>query len=127
MQPRTLSRTAALLLASSLALAACGDSGQSDAERAATGATLATTATTAPATTDEPVEPSIVTDETTTTTATGDDAADTTEAAPVEAEPEPHLFPDVDVLDIYNGGEVNLGEALSGGDKAVLLWFFAPH
>ncbi len=122
MHPRTLSRTAALLLASSLVLAACGG-GQTDAERAATGATLATTApetTSAPEATADPIEPTIVDDEPSSTT--------TESAAEAPAsEPVAHLFPDVDVLDIYNGGEVNLAEVLPGGDKAVLLWFFAPH
>ena len=121
MHPRTYSRTAPVLLASSLALAACGG-GQSDEDRAATGATLATTA---PETTAEPVEPSIVDDD---ADRDADSDADTTTTAPaVAADPPVNLFPDINVLDVYNGGEVNLAEALPGGDKAVLLWFWAPH
>jgi hypothetical protein len=48
----------------------------------------------------------------------GDDASD----AAVE-----NLFPDVDVVNIADGSTVNLADELGGGDRPVLLWFWAPH
>lgn len=43
------------------------------------------------------------------------------------AAPAVNLFPDIDVLNIADGATVNLASELGGGDKATLLWFFAPH
>lgn len=36
-------------------------------------------------------------------------------------------FPDVDVFNVETGSQINLASELAGGDKAILLWFFAPH
>jgi len=51
------------------------------------------------------------------------DSDGTAEAAgPVE-----NLFPDLNVLNVTDGSTVNLASTLIGGDKATLLWFWAPH
>ena len=47
-------------------------------------------------------------------------------AGPVAPTPD-HLFPDVDVLDIQTGATLNIASELAGGDRPVLLWFWAPH
>ncbi len=52
---------------------------------------------------------------------TGEEAA-----GPVVPTPD-HLFPDVDVLDIQTGATLNIATELAGGDRPVLLWFWAPH
>ncbi len=52
---------------------------------------------------------------------TGEEAA-----GPVEPTLD-HLFPDVDVLDIQTGATLNIATELAGGDRPVLLWFWAPH
>ncbi len=38
-----------------------------------------------------------------------------------------NLFPDIDVVNIVDGSNVNLAAELGGGDLPVLLWFWAPH
>lgn len=38
-----------------------------------------------------------------------------------------HLFPDTDVIDIQTGQTLNLAAELAGGDRPILLWFWAPH
>lgn len=50
----------------------------------------------------------------------GDQTAD--EEAVVE-----NVFPDLNVLSITDGADINLQDELANGDTAVLLWFFAPH
>ena len=55
----------------------------------------------------------------------GDAAPDGEQAGPET--PIANLFPDIDVVDIADGSTVNLATELGGGDKATLLWFFAPH
>ncbi len=49
-----------------------------------------------------------------------DDSAD--DDAPVE-----NFFPDLEVVDIADGSTLNLADELGGGDRPVLLWFWAPH
>ena len=50
-------------------------------------------------------------------TSTGEDAATLPD----------HLFPDVDVVEIATGEPLNLADELAGGDRPILLWFWAPH
>jgi hypothetical protein len=38
-----------------------------------------------------------------------------------------NLFPDIDVVEVSTGASLNLKQELSGGDRPVLLWFWAPH
>lgn len=110
-------RTVAVLLALSIGAASCGSTETSATPTLATQVTTTTTTTvveeesafTPPA--DEP------------SAENGDSAVDETEtAAPVV-----NLFPDIDVLNIADGGTVNLATELGGADQATLLWFFAPH
>jgi hypothetical protein len=57
--------------------------------------------------------------------AAGDDATEGDAADDVAATE--NLFPDIDVVNIVDGSTVNLAQELGGGDKPVLLWFWAPH
>ena len=115
-------RSAALLLSLALGATACGAS-------------------------DEAATPTLATDAPAAVSPDADEAQPENDAAaaapetegPVSAEEEPideeaapevaveNLFPDVDVLDIADGSTVNLAAELGGGDKATLLWFWAPH
>lgn len=116
-------RGMAALLAFSLGAAACGSTESS---------TTPTLATQAPSVEVESAEvdaagPANSADTTETTVPSADETAveaieDEETAAPVA-----NLFPDIDVLNIADGGTVNLATELGGGDKATLLWFFAPH
>ncbi len=38
-----------------------------------------------------------------------------------------NLFPDLDVVNVADGNTVNLASELGGGERATLLWFWAPH
>jgi hypothetical protein len=38
-----------------------------------------------------------------------------------------NLFPDLDVVRVDDGSPLNLAAELGGGDRPVLLWFWAPH
>lgn len=110
-------RTVAMLLALSIGAAACG------ATETSTTPTLATQA------------PSTVVEESSAFAPPADEPeeveADEPDAAAAdEAEttaPAVNLFPDIDVLNIADGGTLNLAAELGGGDQATLLWFFAPH
>ena len=103
-------RSVALLLALSLAAAACGSG---DAGSAAP--TLA------------PSSDSSADDSSATETAAADDSAAAGGADASAAEPAVNLFPDIDVLSVTDGSSVNLAAELGGSDKATLLWFWAPH
>lgn len=71
--------------------------------------------------TSEPAGPA-----TTATTSTTDTTPDSTgDEGPVEAAP--HVFPDVDVVDLASGSTVSFGDAVGGGSLPVLIWFYAPH
>ncbi len=116
-------RLGALAVALSVGAAACGSS----ATDTATG-TAPDSATNTSATDTEAADSSDAGDDAVSQSqASSDDeepAADPEsdqEVAPVE-----NLFPDVDVVTVA-GAELNLSEELAGGDKAVLLWFWAPH
>ncbi|MGF1597643.1 MAG: hypothetical protein ACFCVK_12060 [Acidimicrobiales bacterium] len=64
------------------------------------------------------------------TAVTGATAAPGSAAGDGGGEPDPaaeHLFPDVDVVAVADGGALNLAVELGGGDRPVLLWFWAPH
>lgn len=41
--------------------------------------------------------------------------------------PTEHLFPSIDVVSVHTGETMNLADELAGGDRPVLLWFWAPH
>ncbi len=59
-----------------------------------------------------------------------DESAETTEEASAADEPAAvtqHLFPDLDTVNIVDGSTINLAAELAGGDKPILLWFWAPH
>ncbi len=56
----------------------------------------------------------------------GSESTDEAAAGPV-APISDHLFPDVDVVDIQTGATLNIATELAGGDRPVLLWFWAPH
>lgn len=52
----------------------------------------------------------------------------TSEAVGPEAPaPAENLFAPVDVVNIADGSTLNLADELAGGDRPVLLWFWAPH
>lgn len=54
----------------------------------------------------------------------------TADAAEPSAEPElaaDNLFAPVEVLEVNTEETFNFAETIGGGDKAVLLWFWAPH
>jgi hypothetical protein len=115
-------RTAALMVAFALGLAACG-SGQSVAGSPTRQEPVAADA---PAVADDPA----ATDDTAVAddpAATDDPAADESAADDESTEPVVNLFPDVDVLNVADGSSLNLAQELGGGDKATLLWFWAPH
>lgn len=38
-----------------------------------------------------------------------------------------HLFPDSEVIRVADGSATSLAAELAGGDRPVLLWFWAPH
>lgn len=101
-----------MLLALSIGAAACGSTESSTAPTLATSVTTAPAATSAfaPPADEPPADESSTESSTTETTA-----------------PAVNLFPDIDVLNIADGATVNLATELGGGDKATLLWFFAPH
>ena len=56
----------------------------------------------------------------TSTTTDGDVTSSTADVAE-------NLFPDIDVVEVSTGASLNLKQELSGGDRPVLLWFWAPH
>lgn len=102
---RRLARPAALVLGLTLGVAACGSSSE----------TTDTSSGDAPAAaTDDESSPDESNDE-----SAADDSSDAADGE--------NLFPNVNVQSIDDGSTLNLAEELSGGDKAVLLWFFAPH
>jgi len=103
-------------MAVGLVAAACGGSADTATEGSNdSGTEPAATESTAPAT-QEP-----------TTSADGDNApADADGGAEETAAPAENLFPDVDVTNVVDGSAVNL-TSLGGGDRPVLLWFWAPH
>ena len=105
-------RSIAVLLAVALGAAACGATDESSAPTLATDAPAAEAPSTEGAETapDEPVP--------------ADEPSEGESTSEVAAE---NLFPDVDVLNIADGSTVNLAAELGGGDKATLLWFWAPH
>jgi len=108
-------RSATLLVALSLGASACGTG---DAASSA-----APTLSTAPAgAADESGASTDSSDDSAPTSAESESAADAPSAEPIE-----NLFPDVDVVNIADGSSVNLAAELGGGDKATLLWFWAPH
>jgi len=104
-------RSVALLLALSLAAAACG-SGDASSSAAPTLA---------------PSSDSSADESGATEAAAPDDSAEAGGADASAAEPAVNLFPDIDVLSVTDGSSVNLAAELGGSDKATLLWFWAPH
>ncbi len=100
---------AALLsgVAALLTFTACGTS---DTEQVGAGPLTATSRT-------EESSPS--TEGATSTTAAGE-----TSSSDAVSE---NVFPDIDVVEITTGGSLNLKQELAGGDRPVLLWFWAPH
>ncbi len=109
-RPRLLARSAALLLGLTLGAAACGSSSDSPDTSAAGSSSEAISASSDGDANDG---------------ASNDDAS--SDAAADAGASTENLFPDVNVLSISDGATLNLSEELSGGDTAVLLWFFAPH
>ncbi len=114
-RPRLLARSAALLLGLTLGAAACGSSSDSPDTSAAGSSSEAISASS-----DGDANDGASNDGASNDDASSDAAADA--GASTE-----NLFPDVNVLSISDGATLNLSEELSGGDTAVLLWFFAPH
>ncbi len=41
--------------------------------------------------------------------------------------PESSLFPNIEVVNVADSSTLNLSTELAGGDRPVLLWFWAPH
>lgn len=111
-------RAAAVLLAVSVGAAACGST-ETGAPTLNPQATSAEAAESASDSTDAAAPEAAET--------TDSEAAVSENDSGEEAAPAVNLFPAVDVLDISDGGTVNLATELGGGDKATLLWFFAPH
>ncbi len=108
----TFSRHRAALLsgvAAFLTLTACGTS---DTEQVGAGPLTVTSAT-------QSDESSPSTEGATSTTAAGQ-----TSSSDAVSE---NVFPDIDVVEITTGGSLNLKQELAGGDRPVLLWFWAPH
>ncbi len=123
--PRRLgARALALTLGLALTAAACASGGEtSSVPTLGTTAAPAAEADAASESSEAPAEP----DETPTADAEGDAAA-AEEAPTVGPEAPPvNLFPDVNVIDLDSGETINLASTLGGGDKATLLWFWAPH
>ena len=107
-------RRYALVAAAALGLAACGGS---DSQQAATGNTGTATPTSEAATL-APDEPTTAAEAPT----AGREPEDTGEAAPAG----PNQLPQVTVLDIATGEEVEL-DSFAPADKAIVLWLWAPH
>ena len=63
----------------------------------------------------------------TTSTTTGGGSPDPTETTSGAETAAANLFPDLDVTLIADGSTINLADELGGGDRPVLLWFWAPH
>jgi hypothetical protein len=114
-------RPVAFLIALSLGVAACGSG---DGETSA----APTLAPAAEGNAPDSSEPDAASDEagsTDSNVAEGTASEDSADAP--AAEPAVNLFPDVDVLNVSDGSTINLAAELGGGDKATLLWFWAPH
>ncbi len=129
----TRRRAGALLLALSLGAAACGSDGSSTATGGdSSGGDSSTAESASPDESSSDADSDGAdsagdADETADQTAddstddgSADEAADGDTAAV-------NLFPDVDVLNIADGATINLSDELAGGDRPVLLWFWAPH
>ena len=112
-RPKRL-RSAALLIALSLGAAACG---------AADGDSVAAP-TLAPAVESGAAEGNSSDGD---SSAASDGSGSEAPADAPSADPAVNLFPDVDVLNVSDGSTLNLAAELGGGDKATLLWFWAPH
>jgi len=118
-------RSATLLVALSLGAAACGsgDAASSAAPTLSTASADAADESGASTDSSDNSEPSSAGSDSVGSDSAGSDGV---EDAPA-AEPVENLFPDVDVVNIADGSSVNLAAELGGGDKATLLWFWAPH
>ncbi len=102
----------AFSIGGALVVSACG--GGSTATDSATSATE--------------VEATSTTEAATTSTSAADAAASSvTESSAADTEPVENLFPDLEVVDLADGETINLAAELGGGDRPVLLWFWAPH
>jgi len=128
-------RSATLLVALSLGAAACGsgDAASSAAPTLSTASADAADESGASTDSSDNSEPSGAGSDSAGSDSVGSDSvgsdsagSDGVEDAPA-AEPVENLFPDVDVVNIADGSSVNLAAELGGGDKATLLWFWAPH
>jgi len=112
-------------LAAVLAVSACGSGADDEqAEAVASSDAAAGQQTTVDQESGDSATTNTTTAETATpeTTTSDDTTSDSESEDPVEAN-----FPMVEVLNVADGSTVQLADELAGGDKPILLWFWAPH
>ena len=123
-------RSATLLVALSLGASACGtgDAASSAAPTLSTAPAGAADESGASTDSSDDSAPTSAESESAESESAESESAESESAADApSAEPIENLFPDVDVVNIADGSSVNLAAELGGGDKATLLWFWAPH